>query len=259
MSLKLTRGAWASALACVSEAPEALEGIFFGFPGGPCISFRLLGCAGAGVDATETRLSAAAKALVAEKKALGERPMAWASLQRSKQAKESVRRLHEAFSKELQGSEEVAVGCLIICPRGQQAQLVQHAVAVAGPDLQPIQLLLAADPPKPKQQAPGLPAGGKLQEALKRCEPGLRKAGDLLEQAVTDALEELQGSPRGVKRFFQERAAAGKFARTNDAEKAPGEKRHYERMLAEPPTPLRPGLGEMSRARDETQCAATSA
>lgn len=43
------------------------------FPGGPCISFRLLGCAGAGVDATETRLSAAAKALVAEKKALGER------------------------------------------------------------------------------------------------------------------------------------------------------------------------------------------
>ena len=28
-------------------------------------------------------------------------------------------------------------------------------------------------------------------------------------------------------------------------------------MLAEPPTPLRPGLGEMSRARDEIQCAAT--
>ena len=37
-------------------------------------------------------------------------------------------------------------------------------VAVAGPDLQPIQLLLAADPPKPKQQSPGLPAPRPMEE-----------------------------------------------------------------------------------------------
>lgn len=245
MSLRVTRGTWASCVSCAVLAPEDMEGIFFGFPGGAAISFRLLGIAGAGVSGGQ--VSAKAREVMAERAERGLRPLAWVSLRRSdaslksKMFLPSEKELHQAF-KGL-GLDSFR-GCVFRCSRSSPQTLNQTAICVQS-ELRKVKMYIEPDLSDANDDILP-PEGALLKKAMQGCEKGLKKAGDALEAAVSVAAQAIPTKHATAKRFLAaQRAAAGpaalqKKTLTSNVEKPPATKPTQEQRPKEqdkPPAP----------------------
>jgi len=189
-----------------------MEGIFFGFPGGAAVSFRLLGKAGSGVSGK--RISALAEEVIAECADKGLRPLAWASLRRSEASMKCntflphEENLHEAFRNL---DLDTFRGCIFRCERGRAEKLSQRAACFSS-EKRKVKMYIEPDVSDSKGNILP-PEGTLLKKAMSGCEKGIKNAGDALQAALSVATKAISTNHSTAKRFaMAQRAAAGQAA-----------------------------------------------